>query len=163
MLLMGLPPTTNNAYFDNVVYKFSAKKGKNVPIVNRVLTDEGDKYKTDVKAKLTQEYPGAMMVMRKDIPLGLAIRLDFPEAKMLNLTWPKKAKTRYKKLDASNRVKLLEDAIATAGGVDDSQFQIVITTKMATPGGQGFTHIWIWNIDEEGWVPSELPGDLSKV
>lgn len=162
MLLIGLPPTTNNAYFDDVQFLWSPKKGKKVPIVKRVLKDEGKNYKIDVKAKLTQHYPGEMMIMKPNIPLGLAIRLDFPRDKLLNMSWPKKAKNRYKTLDASNRIKLLEDAIASAGGIDDSNFQIVVTLKKAVEQPQGFTHIWVWNIDEDGWIPNGLPRDFSE-
>jgi hypothetical protein len=53
----------------------------------------------------------------------LKIVFWFPEEELLNKGWPKKqAKTLYKKVDAGNRRKLLEDCLAEALGIDDSLF-----------------------------------------
>jgi Holliday junction resolvase RusA-like endonuclease len=44
---------------------------------------------------------------------------------ILNKGWfqtPKKAATRYKKMDTGNRLKLIHDCLAEAIGVDDSHF-----------------------------------------
>lgn len=150
MQVPGLPPTTNHAYYD-VVKVVAGRKGQKKYVVSRRLTDEGEAYKRGVSTYLSKNYSVEMQIMRPDEPLGLALLLDFPG--MYNKGWPNKAKTRYKKLDVSNRVKLLEDAIVHAGGIDDSSFMIVIPAKREGPEQ---TSIWIWNIDEEGLIPHAL-------
>ena len=153
MQVPGLPPTTNHAYYDRVeVVKGKGRGGKKF-IVKRVLTTEGEKYKMETSNHLVKHYPGELRIMQPDIPLGLAILLDLPN--LYNKGWPKSAKTRYKKLDVSNRVKLLEDAIAHAGGIDDCNFMTAAPSKRL---GAEQTSIWIWNVDEEGLIPYALAG-----
>lgn len=156
MQVPGLPPTTNHAYYD-VVKVIPGKKGQKKYVVSRQLTDEGKAYKREVGTYLSKTYPLEMQIMRLNEPLGLAILLDLPG--LYNKGWPNKAKTRYKKLDVSNRVKLLEDAIVHAGGIDDSGFMIVMPAKREGPEQ---TSIWIWNVDEEGLIPHALAANPSQ-
>lgn len=142
MTIPGLPPSTNNVYFDRQVA--TGKGGK--PVVKRILNDQGRKYKLTTSTYLLKNYSDMLKLLKPDIPLGLAIILDAPN--LINKGWPKTAKSRYKKFDASNRIKLLEDAIAEACGIDDSNFVYVISGKRL---GDEQTHIWIWDIDET-WV-----------
>jgi len=51
----------------------------------------------------------------------------FPRSEVLNMTWgdataKKQAKTRYKKMDTGNRLKLIHDCLADALQIDDSHF-----------------------------------------
>jgi hypothetical protein len=148
--LIGLPPTVNHAYFERVV-----KIGKRVT-TKRILTKEGKKYKNETKSSLAKTYPAQMREILTDGPVGWGFMLDLPN--LLNTTWPEAAKTRYKKLDVSNRTKLLEDALSDSVGMDDSQFLLALAAKRE---GQPFTHIWMWKIEEEGWIPHGLVQDLS--
>lgn len=57
-----------------------------------------------------------------------AMHLRFFMKDLLNKSWnnpdvapSKRAKSRYKKVDLSNRIKLIEDCIRDAIGIDDSQ------------------------------------------
>lgn len=143
MQLDGLPPSVNKAYFDQVV-----RKGKDLIPVRR-LTKEGKKYKTETASYLARKYPQEMKIFHPDVSYGLIVIYWFPT--MLNKSWPGGAKTRYKKLDTNNRPKLFEDALASAAGVDDSQF---IFTGSCKRQGPPCTEIWVWNMDKE--VPHEL-------
>ena len=58
----------------------------------------------------------------------------FPEEEILNKGWLKnQAKTLYKRVDAGNRRKLLEDCLAEALGIDDSLFFKVTLEKRVGP------------------------------
>jgi Holliday junction resolvase RusA-like endonuclease len=150
--LVGVPLTTNHAYYNQPFTK------KGIVHVQQKLRPAGKKYKTETKGALSRDYPSQMLEIVTDGPLGWAFVLDFPD--ILNKGWPKKARTRYKKFDVSNRVKLLEDALSTAVGMDDSQFFLTLAAKRE---GRPFTHIWMWKIDEEGWIPHGLVLDLSRL
>jgi hypothetical protein len=126
--------------------------------VKRKLSKVGERYKNETKSLFSKEYPKEMQFVKPNECTGWGILLDLPN--LLNKTWPKGADTRYKKIDASNRVKLLEDCLATAFGVDDSQFFMQFAAKRE---GRDFTHIWVWNIEQEGWLPNGLIRDLSEL
>lgn len=151
MQVLGIPLSTNHAYEDHVMVR-KAQGGRKKYIVNRKLTEEGEAYKLDTSTYLSRHYPSELQIMRPDVPLGMAILLDM---NVLNKGWPKAAKTRYKRLDVTNRIKLLEDAVAHAGGIDDSGIFTAIARKRQ---GAEQTSIWIWNEDEEGPIPYALVG-----
>jgi hypothetical protein len=151
--LPGVPPSNNNAYFDRVIVLPAKGTSKRAYTVKRELTAEGRKYQRETGAYLISHYPAELRIMQPDMPLGIAVLVDFPQ--MLNKGWPKTAKSRYKKLDAENRTKLLIDIVSESGGIDDSQFMISLATKRQGPE---LTSIWIWNVDEEGLIPYALTG-----
>lgn len=132
-----LPPSTNHAYFTKVT-----RVGKHmIPI--QILTDEGKKFKKETASHLARQHQGSMIYLRKDVPYGIFTVFFFEE--IINKGWPKKAATRYKRMDADNRQKLLQDAVATAAGFDDSQFLITGQKKDKGPPG---CLIYIWNMEE---------------
>lgn len=132
LYLHGLPPSSNNAYF-------------NLPRGGRALTKEGKRYLTETKVTLVRDFREAIMQFEANVPYLVAIRLTVLQLE--NATWPQAAKTRYKRFDASNRVKLLEDALKDAGGIDDSQHMTVLINKVA--GANELTEIWAWNLEKE--------------
>ena len=134
----GLPPTTNHAYFDLVTGKGKKK------IVKRVLTTEGRAYKAQTTAYIVEHYPTVLNMFKPNTPYGYIVQLCFPN--LLNKTWPEEAKTRYKKLDVTNRSKLFEDALAEACAIDDSAF---LTARYDKAPGEEATNIWLWNMEEE--------------
>lgn len=138
MHVPGLPPSTNHAYFDLVTGKGKKK------IVKRVLTTEGRAYKAKTTAYIVEHYPTLLNAFKPNTPYGYIVQLVFPD--LLNKTWPEKAQTRYKRLDATNRAKLFEDALAEALSIDDSTFLSVRFDKKEGPEA---TNIWLWNMDEE--------------
>lgn len=130
----SLPPSSNHAYA-NI-------RGTN----KRVLTKVGRAYKVETCAHLAQKYRAELQFFRPDQPYLLVVRFWFLQ--IHNAGWPKKADSRYKRLDASNRLKLLEDALKDAAGVDDSQNLTLVLQKYE--GLEEKTEIWVWNLDDEG-------------
>jgi Holliday junction resolvase RusA-like endonuclease len=127
-----LPPSSNNAYF-------------NLPRGGRALSKEGLGFKTKTTSHLVQHFRKELATLRVNEPYLVAVFLTFDE--LQNTTWPKTAKSRYKRLDASNRVKLLEDALKDATGVDDSStFTLLVTKKVGAPER---TDIFMWNLERE--------------
>jgi Holliday junction resolvase RusA-like endonuclease len=130
--MAGLPPSANHAYF-------------NLPRGGRTLSKEGKGYKTETSAFLIRHHQADIRNIKKNWPYGLAIKLTFKD--MYNETWPGKAATRYKKIDVSNRIKLLEDAVVDSLGIDDSQILAVLAVKQV--GQPEATHVIIWDYESE--------------
>lgn len=113
----------------------------------RILSKDGKLYKQAVREELGRCYATTPLPSLENTPLSLSIALVFEDVE--NKGWSEgKAKNRYKRVDVSNRVKLLEDALFEALGVDDSLIFSLHVTKEAgdspharvtlTPyGGQG--------------------------
>jgi Holliday junction resolvase RusA-like endonuclease len=113
-----MPPSVNAIYFT---------RGK-----NRVLTTLGKTYKEDVKAIIIQHIMSTQQVEEfKNIPMILHLTFYFSQIENKNY---QKSGNRFKRIDVSNRIKILEDAISETIGVDDCQFLCVIAEK-----GQGDT------------------------
>lgn len=130
--MTGLPPSANHAYF-------------NLPRGGRVLSKEGKGYKTSVSSFVTQHHQKDIRDVKKNWPYGLAIKLTFKD--LYNETWPGKAANRYKKVDVSNRIKLLEDALVDSLGIDDSQMIAVLVMKEV--GQVEMTHVVVWDYETE--------------
>jgi len=128
----GLPPSANNAY-------------SNLPRGGRMLSKEGKGYKTSVSSFIIQHHQKDIRDIKKNWPYGLAVKLTFED--LYNSTWPGKAANRYKKVDVSNRIKLLEDAIVDSLGIDDSQLLAVMAVKQV--GCPEATHIIVWDYETE--------------
>lgn len=135
-----LPPSVNNLYADN----FLRVKGK--LISRRTLTPEGRVFKKETLAYLVKRYQPQLRLFKKGVPYCFYYRFVTPDLE--NKTWPKSAENRYKRFDASNLVKVLEDVVVEACGVDDSNFLTVVCEKRKGPKEE--SHIWIWNTEEEG-------------
>ena len=140
------PPSVNHAYFDQVI--MNSRKGKKF-IVKRTLTAAGRKFKRELKTWLGKNRQDVLSFFNS--PGGeysILIVLYF-EA-LYNAGWPKKAKARHKKIDASNYIKVLEDALAEAAGHNDSQHVCVSVSKAQVPEGrEPYFRLWAWNSEEE--------------
>lgn len=130
-----LPPSTNHAYF---------QRGR-----KRVLTKEGKAFKTNVQTHLARHHQGFLSFFNADTPYCVVIRVQFPRDELYFKGWPEKANNRYKALDATNRVKLVEDAICSACKHDDRQHWQVAVLKTATEEEQGSLDIWGFNLEQE--------------
>lgn len=126
----GLPLSANHAYFDR-------------PGGGRVLKAAGKGYKTEVSAFIVRYHQNEIRDLQKDRAYGLAIKLVSPNIE--NAGWPHKAATRYKKFDISNRVKLLEDALMEAFGIDDCQILDLYVSKRK--GEEETTHVLFWDLE----------------
>lgn len=133
------PPTTNHAYY--------SKHGK------LHLSDVGKAFKHNVTAHIVQTYMKDLRFFKPNTPYLLYIRFFFEgglENKGWGLTGKGKCETRYKKWDGTNRVKLTEDALKDACGIDDSQFIAVLVEKMhGGPGISEHFEVFAWNLEEE--------------
>lgn len=107
---LPMPPTVNKVYFTH---------GK-----SRSLTSAGKTYKEDVKAILIKQILETKIPDLKDKPLALWMVCYFEQVENKNT-----AKSRFKRIDVSNRIKVLEDAVVETLGIDDSQFMTVIAQK----------------------------------
>ena len=107
-LKLKMPPTVNKAYVN--VNK------------RRFLSQSGKLFKQDVKAKVAELSLDCTETFWLDCePLKLTCEFYFPALE--NKGWSTgKAKTRYKRIDVSNRVKLLEDAVSEGLDIDDLYF-----------------------------------------
>jgi Holliday junction resolvase RusA-like endonuclease len=132
LALPSLPPSSNHAYF-------------NLRTGGRSLSDVGRAYKRDVTTRLQREYRKEMMFFQKNAPYLLLVRFFFET--LTNKGYPEKTATRYKRLDGSNRLKLLEDALKDAAGIDDSQFLQTFWEKKVAPTER--TELWVWDLEAE--------------
>lgn len=143
-----IPPSLNHAYM-------TIRKGKKSL---RILTKEGRKFQKEARAYLAMEYPSELAKFEKNSTYLLFIRFHIA---CTNKTWPETAANRYKKLDASNRVKLLEDVIADVTAVDDSHNMVVIVEKRDLQEGQApRSDIWAWDMEKEETPFSDALLDL---
>jgi Holliday junction resolvase RusA-like endonuclease len=129
----------------------------------RTLTKKGKAYKNETKAYIARNFPEALKFFKPNVPYVLLIEFTFHGRDVLySKEWPDgRAKNRYKKLDVSNRVKLFEDALADATGLDDSQNFIVVVSKTWHRDFEA-TNLWVWNREEEGSPIDELVARLKS-
>lgn len=146
MTVNTVPISTNAAYI----------KGRGG---RRILSQEGAAYKLDTKTYLTATYFAAINRFAPDPhePISCFVQLSMP---IYNDTFgaAKGAKTRYKKLDVSNRQKLLEDVLAEVLGVDDANNVTVIFRKKDSRELR--TDILLWLPEKEASPFDELAESL---
>lgn len=102
-----IPPTSNKLYFRGTM-----------------LTAVARKYAEDFSKYMMQRHGAEILEMDKDSIYALHLRFFFQSLE--NARWndprpSKRPKSRYKRLDLSNRIKLLEDCIRDALDIDDAQ------------------------------------------
>lgn len=136
----SIPPSLNNVYMD-----LPPRRGPGGKLIHggRAMTEEGKKYKKDTTAWLSRHYPTALASLKKDVAYNVYVRFYFPAIE--NKGWPEKAETRYKRIDVTNRLKVFEDALKDAAGIDDAQHLAFLGHKVE---GDPLTEVFIWS-DEE--------------
>ncbi len=148
MVLPGLPTSVNEAYY-NLIKK--GKDGRMMAI--RVLSAKAKKYKRETAAYIVQNFPSQLMFFKPNVPYGLAIQFAFTALE--NKGFAKgKAKSRYKRVDVSNRLKIIEDVLAEVAAIDDSQNLTAIIDKCKHSVEE--TRIWVWDIVQEGEFPDAV-------
>lgn len=114
----------------------------------RVLSRKGKKYKLETTNYISRHFPAELQYFKPNIPYMLLIHFIFGDEKaLLNKGYPETAKSRYKKLDVGNRLKLFEDALTDTTDCDDSQHWVVTLSKAV--GEVNATHLWAWNLEDE--------------
>lgn len=112
-----LPPTSNNIYT-------SGFHGK------RVLTTPAKKWRNHATAHLGCEYFLATQGLDRSPETTCVLGLEFHVTDLTNKGWPNKAKDKFKKMDLSNRIKLLEDTWRDFVRLDDHHNFIVMAMKL---------------------------------
>lgn len=109
-----MPPSSNNAY-------------TNLRGGGRVLSEKGKSFKLSSTAYILAHHSNELMKMDRTKKYKVSFVFYFEQLETKG--WPKTAKDRYKPLDLSNRVKLVEDALKDATGVDDKNTFAMYTEK----------------------------------
>lgn len=131
-----LPPTSNKIYFQGVR-----------------LTRHAREYAERFSYHVTRQYLHAISDLNKDAVYAVHLRFFFDELENTSFNNPsvaphKRAKSRYKKIDLSNRIKLLEDCLRDFLGVDDSQTFAASQEKHQDPGHER-VEIYVQEVDPE--------------
>ena len=99
------------------------------PSVNKmyIYTTRGPRPSSEMKkfkAKASMEIARQVNFEAQPLDPNKAYRLtiEYFLPSLFNKGWPKKAKTKYKRRDVSNLVKVLEDVLSECLGIDDSCF-----------------------------------------
>jgi hypothetical protein len=132
-----LPPSSNKIY--EPVWVQGKPRGKR-------LTQEARKFKIRAMKVIQKEGRGALLNLKEDVPYVLTIAVFFE--KIYNKGWPGKAERRYKKVDTTNRVKLIEDTAADGVGVDDRHNFRIILEKHCDPDNPGL-YVILRRVPEE--------------
>lgn len=132
-----LPPSSNKIY--EPVWVQGKPRGKR-------LTTEGRKFKVRAMKVIQQDGRSALLNLKPDVPYVLTIVIFFD--KVFNKGWPSKAESRYKKVDATNRVKLIEDTAADGVGVDDRHNFRIVLEKHCDPDNPGL-YVILSRVPEE--------------
>lgn len=133
MIRLDVPfmvPSMNNLYFNN-------------PKGGRTLKTTGQKLQNEIIAHLVQSYPAELRFFLPDTPYLIYYRVYFEAIEN------KSGKTRYKKVDVTNRLKFIEDCLKDAGGIDDSSFLLSLVEKRLASPGQEKVEIFAWNLEQE--------------
>jgi hypothetical protein len=137
-VIPGMPPSSNNAWF-------------NLPKGGRTLKPAGKKYKNEIQTLIGQKYSKELMTFKKHEPYLVFFRVHVEALE--NATWgaaKNGAENRYKKNDATNRIKILEDIIAEVTGVDDASTMTFLIQKVqAVPATNEQIEVFIWNTYRE--------------
>ena len=142
---LDMPPTSNHIYF-------------NVSGQGRRLTTEARSWKKKAIGLIVRKaHLGFQDAFDPSAKYWLELRFFF--SSIMNKGWdeffmrgPKKgqrkAKTKWKKMDLTNRVKLVEDAVTAATGVDDSATFVNLLTKDVDPSNPR-VEVALYSIQEE--------------
>jgi hypothetical protein len=135
-----LPPSVNELYRPMI-------KGTGLKkIAILALSATGTKFKKEAVSYLVKNCQQQMRWFKPGGTYVLFAQFEIPNLE--NKGWPTKTASRYKRTDVSNRVKVLEDVIAEASAIDDSNYMMSVSRKCV--GVTPATNIWIWNLDGEG-------------
>jgi len=123
-VLHQLPPSVNK------LYTLATKKTKTGKIIAfKRLSDEAQKYITWASTELGKSW-AFQHKLDPNRPHSLTLKFFLP--KVEHAGWPAKAKSRFVKRDVTNLIKILEDIIAKASGVDDSAtFELDIQKRLS--------------------------------
>lgn len=127
LTLSGVPPSSNSLY---------SGSGR------RFLSRKGKQYKNLIRIEILDQLVGRdLSWLHVGVRLCVTYTFVFTEQELLNKGWPKTAKSPHKRVDVSNRIKSVEDALFESLGIDDSQVFMVVAEKAL--GDEARTYIVI--------------------
>lgn len=122
---LPMPPSVNKLY--------ATVRGR------RIMTTKGKAVKHEITQLVVKHVASMPELFCTENKLRLTVDLYFSAVE--NSGWSKGlTKSRYKRVDVSNRAKLLEDALFSGIGVDDSLIFELIMRKHATDGKE-YCHV----------------------
>ena len=132
MVFNKLPPTSNKIYFRGTRLTTSARA-----------------YAEAFSYEMVRTYlPQISQLNRKGV---YALHLRFYMSNLVNASYfatkGKRAETPYKRVDLSNRIKLIEDCIRDAISIDDCQTFAASQEKYQVPEGQERVEILVQEIE----------------
>jgi Holliday junction resolvase RusA-like endonuclease len=123
---LPMPPSVNKLY--------ATVRGR------RIMTTKGKAVKHEITQLVVKHIASMPDLFHTENKLRLTVDLYFSAVE--NAGWSKgKAKNRYKRIDVSNRAKLLEDALFLGIGIDDSLIFELIMRKHAATDGEEYCHV----------------------
>jgi len=142
-----IPPTSNKLYIRGTIKTQAARIYLN-QFVSTVIREHGPE------------------INKLDPNSAYWVYLRFYFKALQNKNWNhpdprKRPKSRYKKIDLDNRVKIIVDSIKTAIGIDDSQIFAAGQDKFEDPSNQR-VEVFLEAIDPERYLGGEdapQPGD----
>lgn len=120
-LTLPVPPSDNAIYTTIMIGKGKRKFPK------RQLTKEARAYKKKVATMVAGMALKTTASFQPNVKYECLVKVFFE--KVYNRGWPKTAKTRYKREDAQDRIKLVTDSVSEAIGIDDSHHFITKIQK----------------------------------
>ena len=115
-----LPPSSNHIYVS-------------IPGKGRFLSPQAMAFKVYAMRVIQQQGRVAFLGLKSNIPYELHLAVFFDQVEYL-----KSSKgSRYKRIDLSNQVKLIEDTVAAATGIDDAHNFRMVLEKHCDPDHPG--------------------------
>jgi len=116
-----LPPSSNKIYI-----RHPSGKG-------RILSSEARTFKVRTMETIQKEGAVALIKFEKNVPYELRLSIFFET--LTNKT--SSVGDKYKQMDLSNRVKLVEDVVSDATGIDDRHNFRLVVEKHCDPTNTG--------------------------
>jgi Holliday junction resolvase RusA-like endonuclease len=116
-----LPPSSNQIYIRH-------PQGK-----GRILSDQARTFKIKAMNAIQREAKPVILQLKQNVPYELQLAVFFAQVEVKQSS----VGSRYKKMDLSNVVKLIEDTVATAVGVDDCHNFRLVLEKHCDPQNPG--------------------------
>lgn len=127
-----LPPSSNTIYIAH-------PKGK-----GRILSSQARTFKIKAMRTIQQEGRVAFLDFKPNVPYELRISVFFDQ-----IEYVKSSKgSRYKRIDLSNQIKLIEDTVAEATGIGDEHNFRLILDKHCDPETPGM-YVRLSRLDEK--------------
>ena len=118
-----LPPSSNQIYVPHPTKKA------------RILSDKARRFKIKAIQTIQKEGRVAFIQLEQHVTYELQLVVFFE--KVIHTGYPDKTPNRFAKIDLSNRIKLIEDTVAEAIGIDDSHNFKLVLEKHCDPKHPG--------------------------